>query len=288
VHERRPSKTAAFVAFARALADEGFTTVQGFHDPLAKELLPPSWSILRATFGRLAAGRNPAALGELLQNLDPIPLRVLAIDDELTAAIAAGCRQLVILGAGLDTRAHRMHALADVDVFEVDHPQSQAYKQRKAAALPKLAGALTYVAVDFERHDLAERLRAAGHRPEVPTVWIWEGVVMYLTDDALRATLSAVADSSAPGSILICHYHEASLAPAPIRIAEELLLSFWREPQIGRRTRAAMAEEVERAGLVVLRDSEAAEWAERYGAAAATSDLARATRMLVARRAEVA
>jgi hypothetical protein len=71
-------------------------------------------------------------------------------------------------------RAHRLPGLELVDVFEVDHPATQAYKRRLAGGLPLL---VRYVAVDFERDVLAQRLADGGHDGARPTLWIWEGVV---------------------------------------------------------------------------------------------------------------
>src|SRR5262249_31926837 len=138
---------------------------------------------------------------------DLLALRTMAIDAAVRDAVAGGARQAVILGAGLDGRAFRMPELAGIDGFEGDHPATQAAKPAPAAAPPATARSLQFVAVDFERDALADRIAAAGHRPGEPTVWIWEGVVMYLRDEAVRATLAAIAARSAPGSTLVVQYN---------------------------------------------------------------------------------
>jgi methyltransferase (TIGR00027 family) len=277
-----PSQTAVLVAFARALADEGLTTATGFHDPAARSLLPWLYEVLCARMERWMKRVGPGPRARVAEQVDVVPLRVMAINAELEQAVAAGCRQVVVLGAGLDTRAYYMTALADAEVFEVDHPATQAFKRSKAAALRPVAGRLIYVAVDFERDALTERLAAAGHRADAPTAWVWEGVVMYLTDAALRATLRAAAERSAAGSVLLVHYHEpgAERAYGLLRLA----LSLLGEPQIGLRTRAAMTAEVARAGFTVEHDTAAADWAARFGANPPVTRIARATRLLAARR----
>jgi methyltransferase (TIGR00027 family) len=282
VRARQPSQTAALVAFVRALADGGLTSAPGFADPVARELLPLPWRIAHDVVAPWARLALPPYRRRAVEQLDVVPLRVLAIDGELEDAIAAGCRQVVILGAGLDTRAFRMTALGDADVFEVDHPGTQAFKQRKAAALPPFARRLTYVPVDFERDALGARLAAAGHRADLPTVWIWEGVVMYLTDDAFRATVAEVAERSAPGSVLVVHYHEpdAESASSGLRLA----LTLWREPQVGLRTRDEMQEALAGAGFEVLRDTNPDEWARRFDAQPPASELSHVTRLVTARR----
>jgi methyltransferase (TIGR00027 family) len=283
--ERRPSQTAAIVAVWRALADAGHTSARGFSDPVARELLSPGWSrvfrVSRRWLDRAPAERR----ARTISGYDVMPLRVLAIDAELERALAAGCRQLVVLGAGLDTRAFRVAALAGADVFEVDHPATQAYKRRKAEHLPRRARSLTYVAVDFERDDLVARLAASGHRPEVPTVWISEGVVMYLSTSALRASLAAIVRASAPGSRLLLNYHtRPESTPAVARHLRRTLFALLREPMIGLRSPESMQDEVTRAGLVVESDTSATAWAERFGAAPLRGTAAQVARLLVARR----
>jgi methyltransferase (TIGR00027 family) len=276
----RPSQTASLVAWARALAHEGFTTARGFSDPAVRSLLSPGWELMRRLTARGLRRAKPEARARALSQLDALPLRVLAIDAELLDAVRSGCTQVVILGAGLDTRAYRLEGLGGVDVFEVDHPATQAYKRRKAEALRPLARSLTHVAVDFERESLSDRLRSSGFKPDRATAWVSEGVVLYLTDAALRASLDAVASLSAPGSVLIVQYHE----PAKATRQRRLLLAYWREPQIGLHTRVTMHAEIARVGFEVVRDSDPMEWAARFGAAPLTGSIARVSRLAVARK----
>jgi methyltransferase (TIGR00027 family) len=278
MQEKRPSQTAAMVAALRALADEGFTNVRGFRDPYVRELLSPAWSLFLRAARRL--GPSFERFPSLYEGRDYMPLRVRAIDDELGRAIEAGARQLVILGAGLDTRAHRLEQLRDVAVFEVDHPASQAYKTRRAASLPRAARSIAYVAVDFEREPIGPRLAAAGHDPNTRTVWIWEGVVMYLSDAGFRSTLRSIVAVSGRSSSLLIHYHEPDASTG--RHAINALLAIWREPQVGLRTRASMARELSSAGLLVEGDSGAAEWAAQFGAPAPTSVRGLVMRLVVA------
>jgi len=113
-------------------------------------------------------------------------------EDALAAAVARGVRQYVVLGAGLDTFALR-NPHPSLRVFEVDHPDTQAWK-RKLLTDEHLvpAGSLTFVAVDFERQDLATELRRAGLAPE-PTFFSWLGVTPYLENADVEETLRAVA-----------------------------------------------------------------------------------------------
>ncbi len=136
-------------------------------------------------------------------------------------------RQLVILGAGYDGRAWRMPELAGIKVFEVDHPATQSDKRAHLAELPPATGIVSFVSIDFERESLGAALDRAGHDRSSPTCWIWEGVVMYLTRDAMRATLADIARRSAPGSTLIVNYHTLHR-----RLFARLMFRLIGEPQI--------------------------------------------------------
>jgi methyltransferase (TIGR00027 family) len=272
------------VACMRALADRGLTMTRGFRDPTAATLLPQGWVKVLHVVERVLRWMPEKRRHRALTRLDILPLRTLAIDEALRAALSQGCRQLVILGAGLDGRAHRMIELAEVRVFEVDHPATQAYKRRRAEGLTRACRELIYVAVDFEHESLAEKLSQAGHSAEQPTAWIWEGVTMYLTDAGLRATLAAVAGRFAPGSALLVQYGEPrSDRKGNTPIFLRPLLLAWSEPQIGARPREKMKAELERAGLRVASDAGLAEWAQRYSTGEVDVDTAR-TRLAVAVR----
>src|SRR5262249_34075672 len=102
------------------------------------------------------------------------------VEDRLAEAIDRGTDRYVILGAGLDTFAHRSPLADRVRVFEVDHPASQDDKRVRAAAAG-LIGSVSYVDVDFEAEDLLARLVAGGFDRWRPAVVSWLGVCMYLT-----------------------------------------------------------------------------------------------------------
>jgi methyltransferase (TIGR00027 family) len=115
---------------------------------------------------------------------------------------------VVVLGAGYDCRALRLPELGDARVFEVDHPATQGHKR---AVLDRLAAhsPAHYLAWDFETRpldDLPGALADAGLDPAAPTVTIWEGVTMYLTEAAIHASLRAIAGWSAAGSVLALTY----------------------------------------------------------------------------------
>src|SRR6185503_17537655 len=103
----------------------------------ARHMLGPEWSRrLRRAEGRMKRGGRSALLEATRHGADMVVLRTLVIDAHVRNALALGARQLVILGAGLDGRAYRLPELADVDVFEIDHPATQSFKRDRAAQLP--------------------------------------------------------------------------------------------------------------------------------------------------------
>ena len=108
---------------------------------------------------------------------------------------------------------------------------------------------------------------------------------MYLTDEAVRGTLSDVARCSAPGSILIANYHTPHSRPVDVehRI-RRVLLSLWREPQLGQRTSPVMHDMLRHAGFEIVSDSEPPEWAQRLGAKPTVGQATRVMRIFVARR----
>jgi methyltransferase (TIGR00027 family) len=134
-----------------------------------------------------------------------VALRTAFIDErvrQLTSP-AGGIPQVVLLGAGFDTRAARL-ARTGVRFFEVDREETQALK---LARLASLAGYpvtnASYVTCDFEREDFLERLAGSGYRADQPALFIWEGVTPYLTDLAVRATLRRIAEGADPGSVVV-------------------------------------------------------------------------------------
>ena len=259
----RASRTAHFVALGRALADAGLSHVPGFSDPTARVFLTEkgkrSFEKTERAFREGKRGLAPDAARVMA---DLIALRTTAIDTAVRNAIAAGATQLIILGAGYDGRAWRLNELAGVKVFEVDHPATQGEKRARVAELPPAIGTVSFVSIDFERESLGSVLERAGHDRSSPTCWIWEGVVMYLTRDAMRSTLADVSARSAPGSTLIVNYHTAHR-----RLFMRLMFRLIGEPQISAWTPNEMASDLHSAGFVVREDSGMADWNVRFAQA---------------------
>jgi methyltransferase (TIGR00027 family) len=159
-------------------------------------------------YAEAIAGADGEAIAKRLDERWPpmgtwLALRVAYLDRVVTLAIdQLSIRQVVILGAGYDTRAARLPR-AGVRYFEVDHPATQAAKRAKLATIPGYpVDAATYVTCDFETQDPIDRLAANGLRLDDPAVVIWEGVVMYLTEPAIRATATRLATGLDKRSVL--------------------------------------------------------------------------------------
>ena len=253
-----PSRTALGAAHHRAahqLLEQG----RIFSDPLAVR-------ILGEDAGEIArrAEENPARRRMRIF----IAVRTRFAEDALAAAVEKGVRQLVALGAGLDTFAYRSPFGDRLRIFEVDHPATQAWKRQllAAAAIP-IPEWLTFVPVDFERERLEERLTAAGLDCAQPAFFTWLGVVPYLSEEAVWATLRfigglpggahAVFDYGDPPATLppeVREFHD-ELASRVAEAGERLLT--WFEP-------ARLREGLLEAGFSEVEDLGPRQFAARY------------------------
>jgi methyltransferase (TIGR00027 family) len=181
----QPSRTAFATARARALHQIA-DPPRVFTDPLAIAIL----------------GVDPA---ELIQPDDLqarrtqlfIALRSRFADDAIADAVAKGTRQVVVLGAGLDTFGCR-NPHAGVRVFEIDHPDTQVWKRaRLADADIDIPPSLVFAPVDFEHRGLDDGLMSAGFDRTLPAIFVWLGVVQYLTGEAVLVSLQFIASRNA-------------------------------------------------------------------------------------------
>jgi methyltransferase (TIGR00027 family) len=126
-------------------------------------------------------------------------------EDELARAVEHGTSQYVILGAGLDSFAYRRSdLLPTLDVYEVDHPASHAWKRARIDELGiKVPARLHYVPIDFERETLTNRLAAGGIDFNAATFFSWLGVTQYLSSSAVLGTLREIAELTAAGSQIV-------------------------------------------------------------------------------------
>jgi methyltransferase (TIGR00027 family) len=198
MRDGQPSRTALGAATYRAVHQ---THEDGavFSDPFAVQILDEE---TRASLGQVAA--DPAQR----------PMRLFIVarsrfsEEALAACVARGVRQVVVLGAGLDTFSLRNpFAAQGVRAFEVDYPATQAWKrERLAEAGLALPASLTFAPVDFERQSLAEGLSRAGFKQDHPAFFQWLGVAPYLTRAAISSTLDFIARIA--GSVVVFDYTE--------------------------------------------------------------------------------
>jgi methyltransferase (TIGR00027 family) len=266
----RPSRTAEHNALFRAIECARAPQQRIVNDWLAQHFLSAPF--------RLTAllSRNPACAMLLCRYVDyrwpgsrtSLIARTRLMDDYLTLKLATGVPQVVILGAGFDSRAHRITGAERAHFFEVDHPNTSAVKKalirRALGALPEH---VKYVPVNFQRDPLPEALKAAGFDPLIRSLILWEGVSNYLTEDSVKATLTFIA-GLAEGTVLIFTYVDEAVLHNPAQFAggSEVQKTFARleEPwTFGIRPDRA-SEFFRQSGLCLDSDLSAAEYRERY------------------------
>jgi methyltransferase (TIGR00027 family) len=208
----RPSRTALRVALRRAAHQLYDAKPLVLNDPIAVPILGSSYhEELRRTPTRPDRPFSVALRAFLVA-------RSRYAEDNLARAVAHGVTQYVLLGAGLDTFAHR-NPFSQLRVFEVDHPATQQWKREllESGSLPAPAN-LSYVPVDFERQSMPQQLDAAGFDSQVPAFFAWLGVVPYLTLEAFRSTVRFIARQQ-PGSGVVLDYSQPRSA---LRFMEQL------------------------------------------------------------------
>lgn len=268
---KRASDSAEIVALARALESQRATDDRLFEDRYARGFLRPFYrrvaDLYRAPLLGQAALR---AVDWLAPGMRGFCIgRTRFIDDALCDALASGLDQVVILGAGYDSRAYRLAGIERTRVFEVDHPGTQA---RKRALLPSVIDAkqshVCFVATDLQREPISERMAAAGFRRGSRTFVVLEGVTEYLCSEAVDAVFRWFADSAAPGSEIGFTYMDRGVLDGEKhfpgtrrlslsnRFASERI-SFGMRPD-------ELSEFLAERGLCLLRDAGGEELARRY------------------------
>jgi methyltransferase (TIGR00027 family) len=216
VRQGTPSRTAQGVARRRA-THQLLDHPRVFDDPLALRILGEDDA--RA----LATDRARFDTAPRLRAF--VAARSRYSDDELAMAFARGVRQCVVLGAGLDTFAYRNpYAASGLRVFEVDHPDTQAWKREclEAAGIA-IPASVAFVPVDFENASLAECLKASGFDAGQPAFFSWLGVIPYLSLEAARATLAWIASLPRETAVVFDYGVDPALLSPALRAAFEIL-----------------------------------------------------------------
>ncbi len=269
MREDFPSATAIFVAYCRAVASNEPELSKACQDPIAERIVSKPWStILDAAHKAAKPEKRFRDLRRaMLGMVDHLAFRTGLIDRALRQALAEGTKQVVLLGAGLDSRAHRIKELRDAPLFEVDHPSTQGLKMRKAAGLPVLAKDLRYVSCDFQHVSFEQALLAHGFSPHERSVWIWEGVIMYLDESAVAESLERISRASAPESTVIASYLTPKVIASGSVVGQLGLatLAAISEPVRTKRAPSEMARWFARQGLDVRFDGLPADSAASFG-----------------------
>jgi len=260
----QPSRTALGAAGHRAahqVLEGGFI----FTDPLAVRILGP-----HAEDAVRRAESNPWRRRLRLF----IAVRTRFAEDSLAAAVARGARQLVVLGAGLDTYAYRATLAEGFRIFEVDHPATQAWKRQRLAeaGIPE-PRALTFAPVDFEREHLAGGLNAAGFDPTVQTFFTWLGVVPYLTEEAVFSTLGFIAGLPGGAQVVFDYANPMDLKAAPdenadiakrlaerVALAGESFKSYFETDALHGKLKSLGFHEIKDLGPALIRERYFAKW----------------------------
>jgi methyltransferase (TIGR00027 family) len=228
VQPGRFSRTAEFMALFRALESAQPAGKALFRDPFAQGFIDPAlaqlvrWSavpiaglLLRTFLDRFWPGARTSGVA-----------RTRLIDDWVADAIANGSRQVVVLGAGFDSRAWRLPELSGLPVFEVDHPSTAAEKSARLQALGADPSRVVSVAVDFDRDRLPERLAAAGFDYSKVTFIVWEGVTNYLTENAVLSVFAWAGTLAEESRLAFTYIHRRVLTdPTSFEGAARIMLA---------------------------------------------------------------
>jgi methyltransferase (TIGR00027 family) len=256
-----PSRTALMIARQRAahqLLDHGSI----LYDPFALKILREDEKDVL----QFANAHPLASIGRLIT-----AARSRIAEDALSRAVERGIRQIVILGAGLDTFALRNpHDARQILIYEVDHPATQTWKrQRLAEAQIALPPWLILVPVDFEQDDMGEKLVASGFQQNSPAFFTWLGVVPYLTEDAIGRTLDHM--SSIQNSEVVFDYVEPPEASSEelrkIETERTEQLKKMDERSLSRFKPAGMAAMLRSHGFCAIEDLDFQQIASRFGGA---------------------
>lgn len=212
------STTAQGMAAIRAVETQKPAGKRICTDPLARKLVSPGYFLLERAFNAYAEWRSPGLIGF-------VACRTRYIDDTLEQCLRGDTKQVVVLGAGLDSRAYRFATFRGlVKVFEVDQPATQAAKiARVKKIFHQVPPYVTYVPIDFNEETL-DKLAGSDYQRSLKTLFIWEGVTQYLKPEAVDTTLAWVRLNSAPGSSIIFDYiYPSALSGKHLR--EEVKLS---------------------------------------------------------------
>lgn len=223
----KTSRTAQYMALFRAMETEREPKDKLFSDPYAIHFLEAKlrfaarlfkYSILRKYISNKIQKKIPGAFSSAIA-------RTKYIDDLLESTIAKGVKQVIILGAGFDTRALRLVFLESIPVIEIDHPNTSKFKtttyKNRIDQLPKN---IEFYQIDFNKQSLEELAEQHNFDFTKPTTVIWEGVTNYLTEDAIKNTFGFIKKFTTNSYVIFTYVHKDILEnPGSFLGGEKLL-----------------------------------------------------------------
>jgi len=252
--QKQSSETALGTAFIRALSCfEPDPNIRGYDD-LAVLFLPEAQQkrLQHELYRNVAKRRIDNGTYEY------VVARTKYFDDMIENALSNDIEQIVILGAGYDTRAYRfVDNMKGIHIFEVDAPHTQTVKIDKLKGVGIPHEHVKFVAVDFEKDDLEAQLSMSGCRTDLRTLFIWEGVSLYLTPESVDSALDHLRSLCTRGSMLCFDYFSHRIDDSQkIRKKDELILFGM--------SLAEMSEYLGRKGFSVIENLDASELGRRF------------------------
>ncbi len=276
MEEGKPSQTALMVAMLRArhflhepepkiLRDSLAGLLGGAPEP---EQVTRYLEQIKGAFTALSDANTAVRFVSQLEH--SVCIRARLVEEELAKAKERGATQFVVLGAGLDSTAYReQDLLSGLEVFEVDHPDSQRWKRDclKNGGVD-IPDNVTFVPFDFENTTLKAALSLGGVDSSKITVFSWLGVQMYLTDEAVRGTLAVMA-GFAPGSSLIMDFVSPSYETATSEQKSSVddlreIVAGMREPFLSEYLPKELAQRFDDAGFSSSEFPTIGEFADQY------------------------
>jgi len=226
VNREKPSKMAEGIAIQRFSESLKPENERICYDPYAVHFISPE--ILE--FGANHPEEAKAMVEDMERDLPGLSNSILArvryFDDFTSKSIKEGVEQLVIIGAGYDTRAYRIEGLiGKVKVFELDHPYTQSFKTEKVEEIfGSIPDHVAYVPIDFESENLGQKLFDYGYDPSKMTLFILEGLIMYIPPEAVDETLKFIVKNSGQNSAIIFDFYPESVVDGtcPLEVGQNI------------------------------------------------------------------
>lgn len=266
----KTSRTAQYMALFRALETERDPSDKLFSDPYAIHFLETKlrfavrmskFSIIRKYINKSIQKQIPGAFSSAIA-------RTKYIDDLLHSTIAKGVQQVIILGAGFDTRALRLDFLKSIPVIEIDHPNTSNFKTTTyKSRIGNLSKNIGFYQIDFNNQSLEELAEEHNFDFTKPTTIIWEGVTNYLTEDAIKSTFGFISKFTKNSYVIFTYVHKEILDnPSSFLGGEKLLEDLNRLEE--KWTFGFQPEELSNYlkpfGMLVLEDMGATEYRAKY------------------------